>query len=217
MKRDSLGRFITGVRRDKSSCRKQSETLKQQYASGKRHAWQAGLKGIKTGPPKGSIPWNKGLTISNPIVQANILSMARTRKERGYISQSLREKIRKGTNTRAFKQLAKERRSKQIFPRKDSSIERAIEAVLVENNITFEKHTVLSIDNGYHQVDFLIGTLVIECDGDYWHRRSDIAARDIRIDESLTSRGYKVLRLWESEIKTRLNTRTTRILQALSA
>lgn len=45
-------------------------------------------------------------------------------------------------------------------------------------------------------VDFLIGEFrsVIECDGEYWHQRPEIADRDKRKEELLTSLGYRVLR-----------------------
>ena len=96
----------------------------------------------------------------------------------------------------------KERRAKQIFPVKDTSIEVKIQNFLKELKIEFFTHQYIKIEHGY-QCDILIPSmnLVIECDGDYWHKYpigNDID--HIRTSE-LLSKGFKVLRLWEFEIK----------------
>lgn len=52
-----------------------------------------------------------------------------------------------------------------------------------------------------YSVDFLIfDNLVIECDGEYWHSLPGRKSSDKRKDTFLKNRGYKVLRLPESEI-----------------
>lgn len=59
--------------------------------------------------------------------------------------------------------------------------------------------------DGLYVVDVLVpgAKIVIECDGDYWHRPDDkdIARRDQKKTKYLESRGYIVFRFWESEIK----------------
>ena len=42
--------------------------------------------------------------------------------------------------------------------------------------------------------------LVIECDGDYWHRRRGASATDGKRDAALHGLGYRVVRLWESDV-----------------
>jgi very-short-patch-repair endonuclease len=56
---------------------------------------------------------------------------------------------------------------------------------------------------GRWSVDFLLreSRIVVECDGDYWHSRPEVVARDIRKNADLEERGYAVIRLNESEIR----------------
>jgi len=93
-------------------------------------------------------------------------------------------------------------RKKQIFPKKDTSIEVKIQDFLKQLGIEYFTHQYMKIEHGY-QCDILIPSmnLVIECDGDYWHKYpvgNDID--HIRTSE-LIKKGFKVLRLWEFEIK----------------
>lgn len=93
-------------------------------------------------------------------------------------------------------------RKTAVFPKKDTSIEVKIQNFLKILGIEFFTHQYMKIEHGY-QCDILIPSmnLVIECDGDYWHKYS--TGRDIdhiRTSE-LLSKGFKVLRLWENEIK----------------
>jgi len=109
------------------------------------------------------------------------------------------------------------RRSKQIFPMIDTKIEQKIEAFLKLLQIDYQKHVYMNMIRDAYQCDFLIPQLkiVIEADGDYWHgnpkkftgaklKEFQIQQReeDARRTEQLTNHGYKVIRLWESEIKT---------------
>ncbi len=56
---------------------------------------------------------------------------------------------------------------------------------------------------GHLTVDIYIPelNLVVECDGDYWHNLPKQKHTDIRRDYWLRSQGYRVVRIWESEIK----------------
>lgn len=93
-------------------------------------------------------------------------------------------------------------RAKQIFPKKDSSIEIKIQNFLKQLGIEFFTHQYMKeIEHGY-QCDILIPSMnmVIECDGDYWHKYPIGNDLDhIRTSELLKG-GFKVLRLWEFEI-----------------
>jgi very-short-patch-repair endonuclease len=94
-------------------------------------------------------------------------------------------------------------RKNQIFPLKDSLIEIKIQNFLKALNIEFFAHNYMNINHAY-QCDIFIPSmnLVIECDGKYWHNYP--VGRDIdkiRTSE-LIGKGFKVLRLWEDEIKT---------------
>jgi very-short-patch-repair endonuclease len=77
----------------------------------------------------------------------------------------------------------------------ETSIERAVRLVLEAGGLHFEQEAQI----GPWVVDFLLGWLVIEADGAYWHAgRGD---RDARKTADLTARGWVVWRLPEAEIK----------------
>ena len=51
-------------------------------------------------------------------------------------------------------------------------------------------------------LDFLLPEhrIVIECDGDYWHRRPDVVARDKRKNAYIGACGFPLFRFWECDI-----------------
>jgi len=90
-----------------------------------------------------------------------------------------------------------------IMPIKDSKIEIRIQNFLKELSIDFFTHQYIKeIKHGY-QCDILIPSmnLIIECDGDYWHKYPTGRNIDYIRTSELLSKGFKVLRLWEREIK----------------
>lgn len=94
-------------------------------------------------------------------------------------------------------------RSKQILPVKDSSIELKIQQFLKQLNIEFSTHQhIKEIEHGY-QCDILVPSLnlVIECDGDYWHKYPVGREIDQIRTKELIDKGFKVLRLWERDIR----------------
>lgn len=96
----------------------------------------------------------------------------------------------------------KEKRKGWKTPVKDTKIEVKIQNFLTKMKMNFYTHHYMNIKHGY-QCDILIPSknVVIECDGDYWHNYP--TGRDIdhiRTSE-LVNEGFKVLRLWEFEIK----------------
>jgi len=93
-------------------------------------------------------------------------------------------------------------RKKQVFPKKDTTIEVKIQNFLKQLRIEFFTHQYIKIEHGY-QCDILIPSmnLVIECDGDYWHKYPIGREIDKIRTSELLDKGFKVLRLWEFEIK----------------
>lgn len=78
-------------------------------------------------------------------------------------------------------------------------LEVTVAAALSEFKVPFA--TQVSI--GRYRVDFLVDeTLVIECDGAYWHSLPEDREHDRVRDEWLVARGYVVTRLSEQQIKT---------------
>jgi G:T-mismatch repair DNA endonuclease (very short patch repair protein) len=181
------------------------------------------LKG-KPSPMKGkhqSEEWKRKIGLSN-------LGKRRTEEEKlkmgeavkkAYSNPELRERMseaHKGKKASEETKLKlKEHRAKQVFPIKDSKPELKIQGFLNELGIVFLKHKNMAIKHSY-QCDIFIPlmNLIIEIDGDYWHgnqnnprhkilNKHQIEQREednIRTKE-LQEKGFRVLRLWESDIK----------------
>jgi len=74
-----------------------------------------------------------------------------------------------------------------------------LEEWLQHNNIKYEKQLPLE---GITIVDFFIEPNVcLYADGNYWHGLEIVKKRDKQIDAKLEKYGYRVIRLWGSEIK----------------
>jgi very-short-patch-repair endonuclease len=101
-----------------------------------------------------------------------------------------------------------------IFPIHDTKIEVKVQDFLKTLGIEFFTHQYIKEISHAYQCDILIPSTktIIECDGDYWHGNTDkypilevfqLKQREedkIRTKE-LIEKGYRVLRLWEHEIK----------------
>jgi len=108
-----------------------------------------------------------------------------------------------GKHTIVEKEKIKIARANQILPLKDTKIEVKIQMFLKELCYEFFTHQYMkNIEHGY-QCDILIQALnlVIECDGDYWHKYPIGKDIDHIRTKELIEKGFKVLRLWECEIK----------------
>ena len=132
---------------------------------------------------KGKVSYNKGKHFSEESKRR--MSESATKR---FLSEEARAKQR-------------EIRSHQVFPKKDSSQEKKVQAMLAQLNIDFVKHQVMNISHKY-QCDILIPSLnlVIEADGIYWHRFPYGKEIDCIRTHELKNAGYNVLRLWEFEI-----------------
>ncbi len=95
-----------------------------------------------------------------------------------------------------------EKRAKQIFPIKDTKIEVKIQNFLKSLGIEFFTHQYMKQIKHAYQCDILIPSmnLVIECDGNYWHKYPVGTEIDYIRTKELLEKGFKVLRLWEFEI-----------------
>ena len=152
---------------------------------------------------KGRAIWNKGVTKetderimkssermfgnNNPMKDQKIsmkVSKALTGKK-----YSMEEYPNKGT--RGF-----------VVPLEDTKIEVKIQNFLKELGIDFFTHQYINIKHKY-RCDILIPSMnmVIETDGDYWHKYPIGTEIDHIRTKELIEKGFKVLRLWEREIK----------------
>ena len=142
-------------------------------------------------------------------------------------SQKIRKRISEANKGRkkSKKEIEKIKiaRAKQILPFKDTKIEIKIQNFLKLLGIEFFTHQYMKQIKHAYQCDVLIPAmnLVIECDGDFIHcnpiKYSSnfvrypnsknnqpahvIWERDKIRTKELIEKGYKVLRLWESEIR----------------
>ncbi len=188
--------------------------------------WNKGMEGLKihskehkeklkksmTGNKyrEGLTPWNKGKTYTS-------VPCPQEKKEK--ISNSLKghpcykDKTRFKKQSKSLKEWYSEhpeaiksfteRRKYLKLPKKDSTIEVKIQNYLKQLGIEFFTHQYMKeIEHGY-QCDILIPymNLVIECDGDYWHKYPVGLERDHIRTKELIEKGFKVLRLWERDIR----------------
>lgn len=108
---------------------------------------------------------------------------------------------KQGMNNEQTKKKLREHRATQTFPAKDTSIEVKIQNFLKQLGIEFLTHQYININHAY-QCDILIPSmnLVIETDGNYWHKYPIGTDIDKIRTSELINKGFKVLRLWEIDI-----------------
>lgn len=179
---------------------------------------------------KGRIPWNKGTKgiVVSGMKGRSHTEEAKEKNRLAHLGKPSWNKGKKtglvpwnkGTkgrlqHTEEAKLKIKERRARQVFPIRDSLPEIKIQNFLKELKIDFITHKNIKEIKHRYQCDIFIPSinLVIECDGDYWHgnmnnprfrvlNKNQIKTKekdDIRTRE-LIEKGFKVLRLWESDI-----------------
>ncbi len=137
---------------------------------------------------KGKATWNKGKK-TGPQTKEHRMKIGIGNKGKTQTEES-KEKMRISTIN-----------SKKFF--KDTSIEIAMQDLLLKNGVKFEKQKPLI--NKYRVDLFVKPDLVIECDGDYWHNRPGSKEKDKIRDKNLKECGYKVLRFWQHEINNNLD------------
>lgn len=103
-----------------------------------------------------------------------------------HVSSVTRDRIRKA-------------RLQQVFPTKDTMIERTMQQELSKRGIRFAKHFPI-LNRCQADIAFPDHRLAVFCDGDYWHNRLDTRTKDITQEMILRANGWRVLRFWEHEI-----------------
>ncbi|KKN13988.1 hypothetical protein LCGC14_1000650 [marine sediment metagenome] len=162
--------------------------------------------------------------INSPETRKKISEIWKKKWANGEVTRKQRTHIRgKGINTQfkkghkvpeKWRKAVRESRAKQIFPMRDSSIEIKIQGFLQQLGIEHYTHFYIKEIKHSYQCDILVPSmnLVVEVDGDWWHgnpikfpspnkmQMEQIEEDKIRTKE-LIEKGFKVLRLWEFEIK----------------
>jgi len=124
--------------------------------------------------------------------------------KKGYDKRRLKTQFKEGHEVNEKTRIAvKKSRAKQIFPKQDSKIEIKIQEYLKLLGIDFFTHQHIKDIGHNYQCDISIPSmnLIIECDGDYWHKYPFGMDIDRIRTKELIEKGFKVLRLWEREIK----------------
>lgn len=96
--------------------------------------------------------------------------------------------------------LIRSKRLNQVFPKRDSSIEIALQKALREIGVNFETH--FPFPSARTQIDIAIPNkkVAVYCDGDYWHNLPEYIERDKRANDILREEGWRVIRFWEHKI-----------------
>lgn len=132
------------------------------------------------------------------------LSEVRRGKKRAPFSAEHKRKIseaQKGkTLSEDHKRKLRRARLNQVLPKKDTSIEVAMQVELNRRSIVYEKHVPVC---GVCQPDIVFPELQIAvfADGDYWHNLPSYKIRDKNQNKVLGEAGWAVLRFWGSEIR----------------
>lgn len=202
-----------GRKRTMENCKKISETRKIKISSGEiKMPIQKGKNYLELFGEERAIQIIKAKSKKNKGRKKTIQEIEKIKnglKNRSYdskkewiknISLTKKEQIKNNPELRIA--LINNRRN-QVFPVKDTSIEVKIQKFLEELGIEYFTHKYIKeIEHGY-QCDILVPSinLVIECDGNYWHKYPIGNEIDHIRTSELIENGFKVLRLWESEIK----------------
>ena len=94
-----------------------------------------------------------------------------------------------------------------------NKLEKYVSDILEENNIPYQYQFFLKTKDGVcKSYDFRIKNtnILIEIDGDYWHggpsldkhffKLDEVKNNDIQKDQMAEEQGYKLIRIWESNI-----------------
>lgn len=135
----------------------------------------------------------------------------------------IREKIRKSVlkkyeqNPEILRKIS-EARLRQVFPKKDSTIEIIMQEALREKGLGFSTHYPIK---GQPDIAFPENKLAVFCDGCYWHACSvhfpnqKKREMDEHVNEYLHKEGWTVLRLWEHEINENVEDCVNKIMEVM--
>ena len=209
-KRGHISRVHNNWGHNKTAIENSSKTRRKQYASGKRKVW------------------NDGLTKKTSRILAKLASDISNNKERAKkISDALTGKPKSKEHVKKIKAFMQEywssadHREKQRENRvhwlskhqkeEPSILENSFDALLKSNGIYGERQFEVE----YKLFDFKVGDrILIEVDGDFYHCNPNRNITPIYKTQKLTLKndlekniiakrnGYKLLRFWESDIKT---------------
>ena len=214
-----------GKKQSEETIRKRVSKIsgKNHYLYGKKRSIDVRLKLSKSWkPPKNIKIWKEKISLAVKKAYEEGRKVGFLEGHIPILKNKTLEKVYGEEKAKKIKEKIKQARAKQIIPTKDTSIEVKIQNFLKQLGMEFFTHQYMKIEHGY-QCDILIPimNLVIECDGDFIHcnpkmyssnfvrypsgkkiiTAKEIWERDRIRTQELIEKGFKVLRLWGSEIK----------------
>lgn len=203
-----------GLANKGNKCSEENKKLLSNKFSGKNHPMYGIHRSEETKEKisiknKGKLAWNKGIPQTKEVKEKlRLANIGKKHTEEQKLKVSLKLKGSKaywfGKNiSEEAKTKIRNFRKNQILPVRDTSIEVKIQGFLKQLGIDFFTHQYIKeIEHGY-QCDILIPSMnmVIECDGNYWHKYPIGKEIDHVRTKELIEKGFKVLRLWEFEIR----------------
>ncbi len=145
---------------------------------------------------KGNIPHNKGIPLSD-VTKQKISDYFSGRKKTEEHKRKIRDSNLKVAHI--HRQRTIDFLKSGGMPNKETSIERMFKEELERQKINYEFQKPFDIGIA----DFFIPdkNIFIFCDGNYWHNYPNGKARDTKQVKYLQNKGYKAIRIWETDIK----------------
>jgi very-short-patch-repair endonuclease len=179
-----------------------SSTIAHRFGGGH---WERACRALGYTPPGRSNPpnmagWNKGIRRTS----VNLDNLRHLYETEDLSISAIASKlgVGRGTIRRRMDEAGIEVRRHHYTQPVQTLPETLLYAELEKQRVPFMKQQPI---DGFYVVDALVpgAKVVIEVDGDYWHRRTDpkIVKRDNKKTKYLESRGYIVFRFTESQIK----------------
>jgi len=150
-------------------------------------------------------PWNVG----KPLSKEHRAAISKTR---------IKKKLAIGKNNGMYGKTHSPEAIKKIFSyRKMNTVEKLVADFLDKNNIDYHFQFFINENSICKSYDFKIKDkpLIIEVDGDFWHGGpgvkkywkdvEKVKENDLLKEQLANSKGYKVIRFWQSELKKDIN------------
>ena len=210
-------KFWEGKKRDENTKNKISKTLREKYKAGE-------LKVMHTEQSKKLI----SRSVKKHHNDKEISKLISEKTKEGMKKSNANKKIslaRKGKQTWQNKnnrneviKKIKEKRSKQVFPLKDTKIEKMVFDYLDKIGVKYKKHHIIkdlltNTPYEFHQFDCVIESkkIIIEVNGCYWHgcpkcypkpneKQIEWIKRDKEIKDLIDRSDWKIVYIWECEL-----------------
>lgn len=166
------------------------------------HIWRTHGEGKEFNPNKGyldaenpRIPWNKGLDKTDPRVRKNAESVSKATKGKpsNYIWTDERRKEQSERKKKLYQEHPESHPNRKLSGNKNKWTypEKVTGEWFDRNNIVYERNK--KIDRYYP--DFILGNIIVEIDGEYWHNQE----KDQERDKKLSELGYTIYRIKAKE------------------